>query len=124
MVGISQTTAAEIILTTNEFQDITDPKKFACYAGVVPFERSSGQRKGRPKVSHMANKKVKSLLHLGAMSAIQHCTQLKAYYQRKVKEGKNKMLVINALRNKLIHRVYAVVKRGKKYNKIYTPALV
>jgi hypothetical protein len=33
------------------------------------------------------------------------------------------MLVINALRNKLIHRVYAVVKRGEKYNKNYTPAL-
>lgn len=64
VVGISQTTAAEIILATNEFQDITDPKKFACYAGVVPFERSSGQKKGRPQVSHMANKKVKSLLHL------------------------------------------------------------
>jgi transposase len=58
----------------------------------APVRRSSGQRKGKPQVSHMANKKVKSLLHLGAMSAIQHCTQLKAYYQRKVKEGKNKML--------------------------------
>jgi len=92
IIGISQTTGAEIIVTTNEFKSITDPKKFACYAGVVPFERSSGQRKGRPQVSHMANKKVKSLLHLGAMSAIQHCTQLKTYYQRKVKEGKNKML--------------------------------
>ena len=46
IIGISQTTAAEIIVTTNEFNAITDPKKFACYAGVVPFERSSGQRKG------------------------------------------------------------------------------
>ena len=64
IIGISQTTAAEIIVTTNEFKSITDPKKFACYAGVVPFERSSGQRKGRPQVSHRANKKVKSLLHL------------------------------------------------------------
>lgn len=42
IIGISQTTAAEIIVTTNEFKSITDPKKFSCYAGVVPFERSSG----------------------------------------------------------------------------------
>lgn len=123
VVGISQTTAAEIILATNEFQDITDPKKFACYAGVVPFERSSGQKKGRPQVSHMANKKVKSLLHLGAMSAIQHCTQLKAYYQRKVKEGKNKMLVLNNVRNKLVQRVFACVREDRNYDKNYVHSL-
>ena len=35
--GISQTTAVEVIITTNEFKSITDPKKYACYAGVVPF---------------------------------------------------------------------------------------
>lgn len=123
VVGISQTTAAEIIVTTNEFKSISDPKKFACYAGVVPFERSSGQRKGKPQVSHMANKKVKSLLHLGAMSAIQHCTQLKAYYLRKVKEGKNKMLVLNNVRNKLVLRIFACVREDRNYDKKYVPAL-
>lgn len=117
VVGISQTTAAEIIVTTNEFKAITDPKKFACYAGVVPFERSSGQRKGRPQVSQMANRKVKSLLHLGAMSAIQHCTHLKAYYTRKVAEGKNKMLVLNNVRNKLVLRVFACVRQDRNYDK-------
>lgn len=120
VVGISQTTAAEIIVTTNEFKAITDPRKFACYAGVVPFERSSGQRKGKPQVSHMANKKVKSLLHLGAMSAIQHCTQLKVYYQRKVGEGKNKMLVLNNVRNKLVHRVFACVRENRNYNENFS----
>lgn len=57
------------------------------------------------------------------MSALQVTGELQDYYQRKVVDGKNKMLVINALRNKLIHRVYAVVKRGKKYDKNYRPAL-
>ena len=92
VVGISQTTAAEMVLTTNEFKAITDPKQYACYAGVVPFEHSSGQYKGKAKVSQIANKQVKSLLHLGALSAIQYCPSLKGYYERKVGEGKNKML--------------------------------
>lgn len=39
--GIGKVTATEIIITTNEFKDITDPSKFACYAGVAPFEHSS-----------------------------------------------------------------------------------
>ena len=56
----------------------------------------------------MANKTLKKRLHLGALAAINHDPQIKEYYQRKVAEGKSKMLVINNVRNKLIHRVCAV----------------
>ena len=42
-------------------------------------------------------------------------TELKAYYSRKIAEGKNKMSVINAVRNKLVHRITAVVKRGTSF---------
>nr|WP_240625632.1 hypothetical protein [Spirosoma pollinicola] len=57
------------------------------------------------------------------MSAIRMKGQLQDYYQRKIGEGKNKMLVLNAVRNKLIHRVCSVVNRQQKYDKNYTPAL-
>jgi len=57
------------------------------------------------------------------MSAIQMKGDLQDYYQRKLGEGKHKMLVLNAVRNKLIHRVCAVVRRGEKYDKNYKPAL-
>ena len=52
---------------------------------------------------------------MGAISAIRHDRELKAYFDRKVKEGKNKMSVINAIRNKLISRVFATVNRGTPY---------
>lgn len=58
------------------------------------------------------------------MSAIQIKGELQDYYKRKVAEGKNKMLVLNAVRNKLIHRMYAVVERGEKYDKNYRSTLV
>ena len=57
------------------------------------------------------------------MAAIRAKGELQDYYHRKVKEGKNKMLVLNAVRNKLIHRVYAVVARGEKYDKNYVSPL-
>ncbi len=37
------------------------------------------------------------------------------YYNRKVAEGKNPMLVMNALRCKVLSRVFATVKRGTPY---------
>ncbi len=122
--GISEVTATEIIITTNEFKNINDSKKFGCYAGCVPFEKSSGKKKGKPRVSSFANKKIKSLLHMAALSAIQHCKELKEYYLRKVAEGKNKMLVLNNVRNKLILRIFACVNKNKKYDENYTFLLV
>ena len=79
-------------------------------------------------MSQHARKRLKSLFHLGAMAAIRARGELQDYYQPvrrcgKVKEGKNKMLVLNADRNKLIHRVYAVVARGEKYDKSYVSPL-
>jgi transposase len=75
--GIGPVIATEVLITTNEFKDITDPKKYACYSGFAPFEHSSGKYKGKSKVSNKANKKVKALFHNGAMSAIQHYKELK-----------------------------------------------
>ncbi|HVD98411.1 MAG TPA: IS110 family transposase [Cytophagaceae bacterium] len=101
--GVGPVTALEIILTTNEFKDIREAKKYACYAGVAPFENKSGiSLKGRAKVSKFANKMVKSLLHMAALSAIKMKGEMKVYFDRKVTEGKNKMAVINAVRNKII----------------------
>ena len=63
----------------------------------------------------MANKKMKSLLNMAARSAITHDPELKNYYHQKVNQGKNKMSVLNIIRNKIIHRAFAVVNRGTPY---------
>ncbi len=53
-------TASYILVTTNEFININNPKKYACYSGVVPFEHSSGSSvKGKTRVSQMATKTLK-----------------------------------------------------------------
>jgi transposase len=122
--GIGSVIACEMIITTNEFKNINDPKKYACYSGVVPFEHTSGTSvRGKARVSHFANKNVKRLLHLASMSIIRYPGELKSYWLRKIQEGKHKMVILNAIRNKLIQRVFAVVKRGTKFEKIYANAL-
>ena len=116
-------TSANMLVTTNEFLDITEAKKYACYGGVAPFKDGSGKVIKKDKVSHKANKKIKKLLHLVAMSAIRMKGEIKQYYERKIKEGKNKMSVINAIRNKIILRIFACVNNKKKYEKNYVYSL-
>ncbi len=69
--GIETVTVVEIIIATNEFKNITTAKKFACYSGIVPFEHSSGTSiRGQPRVSHKANKRVKTLSQMTAMVSL------------------------------------------------------
>jgi transposase len=118
--GVGPVTATEMILTTNEFEDFKDPKKFACYAGVAPFPHESGLFKGKSRVSHMANKQLKTYLHLAALVAVQTDKELSDYYLRRVVvDKKSKMLVLNAIRNKLIHRVFSCIQQNRKYEKSY-----
>ena len=50
-----------------------------------------------------------------ALGMIRTDNEFKQYYQRRKAEGKNSMSVINVLRNKLVSRVFAVVRRGTGY---------
>jgi transposase len=116
--GIGKITALSLLYYTNEFTLFTSAKKLACYCGVAPFSKESGSSvKGKSRVSNFANKALKKLLHMAAMSAIISDQELKAYYQRKVAQGKNKMLVLNAIRNKILHRLFAVIRRETPFCK-------
>jgi transposase len=118
VVGIGFVTAINLIICTNESTSFNNYRQLACYSGVAPFEHRSGiSVRGRTKVSHMANKKIKRYLHMASLSSVKLDTELKAYYERKVLSGKSKMSVLNAVRNKLLARVFAVVKRGIPYQK-------
>lgn len=122
--GIGKITALNIIISTQEFSKIQDAKKFACYAGVAPFEFSSGSSiRGKTRVSKMANITLKKLLHLAAMAAIRYSDEMKTFYKRKVDAGKNKMSVLNAVRNKLISRIFACIKNNRLYQKNYKHTL-
>ncbi len=122
--GIGKQVAVHTIIETRGFTRFTDPRKFACHAGVAPFKYFSGSSiRSANKVSHRANKKLKTLLHMAALSVIRMNNELRIYYDRKVAEGKNKMSVINAIRAKLIARMFAVINNNTKYKK-YESALV
>jgi len=114
--GIGNVLAQTIIVMTNGFTRFDNPKALACHAGIAPFEYKSGSSiKGKNRVSYRSNRRLKSLLHLAALSVIRTKSELSIYYMRKVAEGKNKMSVINAVRNKIIYRIFAVLKRNTPY---------
>ncbi len=106
VVGIGFVTAVNLLVCTNEFRLFSNHRQFACYSGVAPFEYRSGSSiKGRTKVNHMANKRMKRYLHMASLTGVKLDEGLSSYYERKAKEGKSKMSILNAVRNKLLARV-------------------
>lgn len=121
--GIGPVTATYIICCTSNFARTVTGKQLASYAGVVPFSNSSGTSiKGRSKVHKMANKDLKKLLHLSAMSAIKNYAAFRQYYERKKAEGKHSMSILNAIRNKIALRAAAVINNQKPYVNNYQKA--
>jgi transposase len=70
--GIGNVNAWMTIAYTENFTSFTNPRSYAVYVGVIPFDHSSGiSIKGRKRVSHIANKELKQELNQAAKSAIQ-----------------------------------------------------
>lgn len=117
--GVGPLTAMAMIITTNEFKDFTCPKKYNCYAGIAPFEQQSGKSlKLTPRISQRANKEVKRLLHMSALTVLKMPnSEYALYYKRKKEEGKNGMTILNAIRAKLVARVFACVRDNRIYSK-------
>lgn len=114
--GVGFVSAVHLLIVTENFTRITNARKFACYCGVAPFKSESGSSiRGKTKTSHLANRKIKSLLTMAAISAINHQPELKTKYEKKLSEGKAKMVALNMIRFELIERIFAVIKRQTPY---------
>lgn len=120
--GIGMVNALMTIAYTENFVCFANARSYAVYAGVVPFEYTSGSSiRGRKRVSNIANKELKQELNQAARSAIQWDKELQQYASRKM-SNKCYSIVLNNVKFKLILRMFAVVKRQSKFVDNYKKA--
>jgi transposase len=114
--GVGPMTSWNFIATTNKFNYFENARQFACYIGVAPFEKSSGSSiKGKNQTDRRSNRKLNAIITMAARSAALYNPEIKEYMDRKLKEGKHYNCVLNAIKNKLIARIFAVVQRQSPY---------
>ncbi len=119
--GVGPVVAMNMIIATEAFTRFDNPRQFCCYVGVAPFAYTSGSSQhSRNRVSQRAVKYMKCLLHMAAVAIIRKKKgELKTYFERKVAQGKNKMSVLNAMRAKLVARMFAVIRKNQVYQPIF-----
>jgi transposase len=118
--GVGEVVATAAIIKTKNFTQFSSARKFACYCGTAPFEHSSGKTiRRKTRISHLADKEMKTLLDQSAKSAIQYDKELKSFYHRRIAIGKSKKSTINIVRNKILYRMFAVIKRQTPFIENY-----
>lgn len=113
--GVGPVIATDMLIRTGNFNEIDTARKAASYAGVCPFPNASGKMTAKASTSPFADKKLKSMLFLGARVAVRHDKEYRLYYERKKLEGKPHYLIMTNLSNKLLRTLYSVVKNRTPY---------
>ncbi len=123
--GVGDRIAINMIAITGGFTRFENARHFCSFAGLTPYKYDSGTSvRSRAKISKRANQTMKALLHLAAVGAATHLKtgEYREYYERKLKEGKHVMCILNVVRAKLVHRMFSVIRRDTEYTKMYKPA--
>lgn len=114
--GVGKVIAITTLTHTNNFQSFSNARQYACYAGVAPFAQTSGTSvHGISSVSKMGDTQIKAELTQGALSAMRNDPQMNTFAARKREEGKHCGVILNAIKFKIIERMFAVVHRGSPY---------
>ena len=106
LYGVGPILACELIGYTGDVRRFTSRDKFASYAGVAPIELSSGGRIVH-RLSRRGNRQLNHAIHMVAICQIRQTnSEGRAYFERKVAEGKTKREAIRSLKRHVANAVY------------------
>ncbi len=105
IVGIGPICAAIIIGFTGDIARFETKGHFATYNATAPIEASSGG-KVRHWLNPRGNRKLNHAIHIAAISQLRHDTEGRAYYDRKLAEGKSSKDAVRALKRRISDVVY------------------
>jgi transposase len=106
LFGVGPIVAGAVIGHTGDVRRFANRDHFAAYAGVAPIEHSSGGRVAH-RLSRRGNRKLNNAIHIAAISQIrQPHSNGRAYFDRKVAQGKTKREAVRSLKRQISNALY------------------
>jgi hypothetical protein len=104
--GVGPVVAAMVIGHARNIERFADRDHFAAYAGTAPIEFESGGRSIR-RLSLRGNRQLNHAIHIAAVTQIRHRhSPGRAFYDRKLAEGKTKKEALRALKRRITDTIY------------------
>jgi transposase len=111
--GIGPSGAARLIGDIGDIARFRTAVHFASWNGTAPIEASSGDQQ-RHRLSRLGNRRINRVLHIIAVVQLRHDTPGRAYYRRRLAEGKTTIEALRALKRHLSDVVHKQMIRDAK----------
>ncbi len=105
LFGVGPAGAARILADVGDVARFADRNRFASWTGTAPIDASSGEQI-RHRLSRAGNRRLNHVLYIAAIVQIRHDTPGRAYYRRKLAEGKTTLEALRCLKRRLSDLVY------------------
>lgn len=120
VTGVGKVTASIVLAETRLFENFSDRRQVAAFAGLDVSEFLSGSSiRCKPRLSKRGSARIRKALYMAVLSAKKHNPIVKKLYERLVDNGKTKMQAIGACMRKLLELIFAVVKSGQRFDPEY-----
>ena len=108
--GVGPIVAAMIIGHTRRIDRFASRDHYAAYCGTAPIEVASGGRSVH-RLSLRGNRQLNHAMHIAAVTQVRHRhSPGRAFYDRKLAEGKTKKEALRALKRRITGIVYAQLR--------------
>lgn len=111
--GVGKQTALSLILNLPELGTL-DRKQIAALAGVAPFNRDSGKRRGKKSIWG-GRAQVRAVLYMAAVVASRHNKVIRVFYEKLLAAGKPKKLALTACMRKLLTILNSMTRSGSSW---------
>ena len=103
--GVGPVVAARVLADVGDVARFADRNRFASWTGTAPLDASSGEHT-RHRLSRAGNRRMNRMLHIAATTQIRNDTEGRAYYRRKLADGKTRMEAMRCLKRRISDAVY------------------
>ena len=116
VTGIANVSAVHILSELMFLPEDMKSKQWVAYVGLDPVAHESGKTVKDRKISKKGNKYLRSALYMPALVAIRYCPNAKAFYEKLLSRGKEKLQAIVAVMRKLLVAIWGMFKNQQDFD--------
>ena len=118
--GVGDVCIEAVLSETNGFANFSKVEQVIAYMGLSPKEKSSGSSvRGKSCLCKTGNRRLRKVLYMPALVAMQHNPMVKVFSQRLKEKAKNGKLIACACMKKLVQIMFGVLKNNQPFDPAY-----
>ncbi len=114
--GVGKVLAPVILSEIGDIKTFDKPSKLTAFAGIDPTQSQSGNKvSSNEKTSKRGSPYLRHAIYTASLVAMSVDPELRAYYDKKIGEGKHHFVALAGVSRKLLTIIYYILKENRDY---------